>query len=273
MWRCYKLEKHPGLLVIRNPFTVRGQRYWIARCLRDYPQKPNIINVNTKDFPDGADNWWEELHQCSDLNVTNRLRSALRWTTLGYHHNWDTKVYNEKMQSEFPNDLSRMCQFFSVVLGFTHFIPQAAIINYYPIGSNLSGHTDHSELNLQAPLFSFSFGQTAIFLIGGQTLEEQPTALFLRSGDVLIMSEQSRLCYHAVPRVMKENKQYLNYRTVPEMKTSEPLQTHSNAMNMNLYDKTDDESFWAPFSNYIKNSRININVRQVLPAGLSQIKL
>lgn len=47
-----------------------------------------------------------------------------------------------------------MCEFFANVLGFTQFTSEAAIVNYYHMDSTLSGHTDHSEPNLNAPLFS-----------------------------------------------------------------------------------------------------------------------
>ena len=64
------------------------------------------------------------------------------------------------------------------------------------------GHTDHSEENLSAPLLSISLGQPAIFLIGDSSLATVPTALLLRSGDVLMMERESRLAYHAVPRIL-----------------------------------------------------------------------
>ena len=38
--------------------------------------------------------------------------------------------------------------------GLFSFVPEAGIINYYHMDSTLSGHTDHSELDLTAPLFS-----------------------------------------------------------------------------------------------------------------------
>jgi len=89
-------------------------------------------------------------------------------------------------------------------LGFKGFTPEAAIVNYYSLDSSLGGHTDHSEKNLAAPLFSISFGQTAIFLLGGTEKSIKPTAMFIRSGDVIIMSEKSRLCYHAVPKIVED---------------------------------------------------------------------
>ncbi|KAH8380863.1 hypothetical protein KR093_005166 [Drosophila rubida] len=278
MWRCYRLLNHPGLLLIRNPFTSSGQRYWIARSLQDYSRPPNISNLDrTKFSPAALSNWWRELQDCTDAVLSNHLKIAMRWTTLGYHHNWDTKVYDEAMQSTFPGDLSSLCQLFCQALGYSNFTPQAAIVNYYPLGTCLSGHTDHSELNHNAPLFSYSFGQSAIFLIGGTSLNELPTALYLRSGDVLVMSGPSRLCYHAVPRVMKTDQQPWNaaepkHETVRITDNIEPIDTKMNkSLDSPLRDNIINEIFWHPFNHFISGSRININVRQVLPPGMHQI--
>ncbi|KAL7743016.1 hypothetical protein ACLKA6_011375 [Drosophila palustris] len=240
---------HPGLLVIRNSFTSHGQRYWIARSLRDFPRAPNITNLHANNAPvpgPAISDWWGRLQDCTDVTLAQRIKAAMRWTTLGYHHNWDTKVYNEAMHSVFPSDLSR---------------------------TTLSGHTDRSELNLGAPLFSFSFGQAAIFLIGGKSLEEQPTALYLRSGDVLIMSMESRLCYHAVPRVIKEDKEPWNLLSNIFKDTNNEANIDTSSMDLVLFDQVKDEVFWNPFDRYTSDSRININVRQVLPAGVSKIPL
>ncbi|XP_052849495.1 nucleic acid dioxygenase ALKBH1 isoform X1 [Drosophila gunungcola] len=264
-WRAYALTHHPGIIIIRNPFTERGQRYWTARCLRDYPRTPNIVNLNERLFNDAVrSDWWKQLDQCSDSDEFQRIKAAMRWTTFGYHHNWDTKLYDEQMQSPFPDDLSIMCRLFATVLGYCDFKPEAAIVNYYPVGSTLSGHTDHSEPNKSAPLFSLSFGQTAIFLIGGTTLEEKPSAIYLQSGDVLIMSEASRLCYHAVPRIIKTQKLWNSTLTNQDVNDAD---NGSSLLDMDLFKKVGDSNFWQPFSNYIDDSRININVRQVLNPG------
>lgn len=46
-----------------------------------------------------------------------------------------------------------------------------------------------------------------MFLIGGANKTIRPTAIFLHSGDVLVMSGPSRLCYHAVPKVLQATHQ------------------------------------------------------------------
>lgn len=86
-WHTFAFQNHPGLLLIRNPFTNTGQRYWIQRCLEDYPKKPNKLNI---DKEANIQDWWSECVKDGECNRV--LQKKLRWTTLGYHHDWDTKV-------------------------------------------------------------------------------------------------------------------------------------------------------------------------------------
>lgn len=73
--------------MILNPFTSLGQRLWIRKCLEEYPKKPNKTNI---DIERNIEDWWSEL--CKGEQWDRKLQKKLRWTTLGYHHNWDTKV-------------------------------------------------------------------------------------------------------------------------------------------------------------------------------------
>lgn len=159
-WKVFELKNRPGLLFIRNPFTKRGQRYWIARCLRDYPKAPHSVNMSPKHFTkETIDDWWTSLQMAKNSRVTasevQRLKNGMRWSTLGYHHDWDTKVYSEAKRNIFPHDLATLSSFLSHLLGFGEYSAEAAIVNFYPLGTTLAGHTDHSEKNLNAPLFSF----------------------------------------------------------------------------------------------------------------------
>lgn len=86
-------------------------------------------------------------------------------------------------------------------------------------------------------LFVYSFGLSAIFLIGGRSLDDKPIAILLRSGDTIIMSGESRLCYHGVPKVLL-------------------VENDEDFSNDNKWDEK-------LFTNYMQVTRININVRQV----------
>ncbi|KAF7278429.1 hypothetical protein GWI33_008463 [Rhynchophorus ferrugineus] len=254
-WEVFQINDKPGLIVIKNPFTSIGQRYWVVKCLRDYSKKPNRRNIDSITSISNVDNWWEK---CNKLD-NNELLKKLRWSTLGYHHNWDTKLYSEKDKTNFPHELKELTQFLADILGYPNYSAEAAIINYYHMDSTLSGHTDHSEVNLKAPLFSFSFGQTAIFLIGGKTIEDSAIPIFLRSGDILIMSNESRLCYHGVPRILKTEERPWEIDTKDS--TQEVLK-YNDALSI-----CKDEEIWKPFSMYINYSRVNMNIRQVLNKG------
>lgn len=75
------------MILIKNPFTTLGQRYWIRKCLEEYSQKPNKTNIDAENI---IEDWWNECFANGQCDI--KLQKKLRWTTLGYHHNWDTKV-------------------------------------------------------------------------------------------------------------------------------------------------------------------------------------
>jgi len=107
------------------------------------------------------------------------VTDKLRWSTLGYHHNWGTKEYSESVKGEFPIDLAKISNLIAIALGYPKYKAEAAIVNYYPESGTLSGHTDHSEHNLSAPLISISFGLDAVFLLGGDSLAVKPVPYML----------------------------------------------------------------------------------------------
>lgn len=166
-----------------------------------------------------------------------------------------SQKYSEDAKGEFPNDLSRLSQLISQTLGFKSFKAEAAIVNYYYFNSSLSGHIDNSEQNLEAPLFSFSFGQSAIFLIGTDSLDGKPTPILIRSGDIVVMTKLSRLCYHGVPKIL-EDKSYPKWDNI---NLSEDFDDENNILEICV-----NENSWILYRNFLKKSRININVRQVL---------
>ena len=127
------------------------------------------------------------------------------------------------------------------------------------------GHVDRSEVCATSPLVSISYafsssfllriftnnlrlGNAAVFLIGGLTRDAEPIPILLRSGDVVIMSGPAcRRAYHGVPRILEGTL---------------PLHLQSDA----LQDERSKKG-WEPYEEYMRTTRININVRQVFPKG------
>ncbi|XP_020614289.1 nucleic acid dioxygenase ALKBH1-like [Orbicella faveolata] len=181
------------------------------------------------------------------VQVTTELRFFFLFSSF--------QTYSKTRHTEFPPDLGKLVEFIATALQFPSFKPEAGIINYYHLDSTLSGHTDHSEFDLTAPLFSLSFGQSAIFLLGGKTRDQVPLAMYLRSGDIMIMAGDSRLAYHAVPRILAPKKR-TGEAALPACLSRGEEETSAHC----------SEEI-AILEQYLTTSRINVNVRQVLGPG------
>ena len=132
-------------------------------------------------------------------------------------------------------------------------------------------------------------------MLGGKTKTELPMTLLLHSGDICIMSKESRLCYHAVPKILpckKEAELSSSLKNEEEKDTScclSSFKTDESASDcenqtQNLSEFEDIVSNvnkniqfvmssldYKPFQNYLNSARINMNIRQVLPPGFSSI--
>lgn len=104
------------------------------------------------------------------------------------------------------------------------------------------------------------------------------------------MSKESRLCYHAVPRIMTTNVDWLKLPSneLIEIDPKDYDENHSEEVNQNrkkrrlptpseneyndsfvegVWASIADTEQWKPFGDYITDCRINVNVRQVLEHG------
>ncbi|XP_001373939.2 nucleic acid dioxygenase ALKBH1 [Monodelphis domestica] len=263
-WKAYGLEGYPGFIFIPNPFLPGYQRHWVKQCLKLYSRKPNVCNLDKHMVPEETRDLWgqsQELLRNKDVNKKRprSLLEKLRWVTLGYHYNWDNKTYSADHYTPFPPDLAYLSEQVAAACGFQGFQAEAGILNYYRLDSTLGIHVDRSELDHSKPLLSFSFGQSAIFLLGGLKRDEVPTAMFMHSGDIMVMSGFSRLLNHAVPRVLP-NFDGTSLPCCLEIPLPDALPAGSVAEPCSLED-------WQVCANYLQTARVNMTVRQVLAPG------
>ncbi len=86
--------------------------------------------------------------------------------------------------------------------GYPH-LPECCLVNYYVGAKAKMGlHRDRDEEDFNAPVVSFSIGDSAIFRAGGQTRQGTTKSIKLRSGDALIMGGASRLNFHGIDRLL-----------------------------------------------------------------------
>ncbi|KAG8365877.1 hypothetical protein BUALT_Bualt17G0017600 [Buddleja alternifolia] len=279
------LESRPGFYFIPGALSVEDQCQWIRESLTSFPQPPNRtnhnaiygpiedlfiaankgkvlileeslldsnrseINVNQNDVSTSQWKFSEELDEshgkdaCKSTSASVLLRK-LRWSTLGLQFDWSKRNYNVSLpHKKIPDALCQLAKRMAApaMPCGEEFQPEAAIVNYFGLADMLGGHLDDMEKDWSKPIVSMSLGCKAIFLLGGKSREDPPVAMFLRSGDVVLMAGEARECFHGVPRIF----------TDAENGEISPLECH--------FSGEDDLSYL----NYIRTSRININIRQV----------
>lgn len=288
--RLFSIDENPGLFIIPNALSKAGQHYWMLRSLKQLPDVPHKCNLDahlTEPRTEDSSLYKESEKEFLSTNKTKADLFALpiyklRWVTLGYHYDYNTKTYSDDDLTPFPSDLSDLSRYLSSLIGYgDSYAAEAAILNFYHLDSTLSGHTDHSEDDLEAPLLSLSFGRDAVFVIGGETLDVAPTPVYLRSGDLVVLWKEARLAYHGVPKICDESslpvldcgdreedgeEAQLPQIVKDELKLGEQLKNNP----LKFVDKDNKTSKEWKFDgartfyeHYLKFTRININIRQV----------
>lgn len=271
------LESHPGFYFIPGALSIKEQCHWIKESLTRFPQPPNRTNHNAiygpiMDLFLSAKKHMvlvEEEHSCqmngtdaqkapwkfSDPQCLSSRRESsksipasvllrkLRWSTLGLQFDWSKRSYNVTLpHNKIPDELCQLAIKLAAPAmqpGET-FQPEAAIVNYFGQGDMLGGHLDDMEKDWSKPIVSMSLGCKAIFLIGGSSRDQIPLAMFLRSGDVILMEGAARECFHGVPRIFTDKE-------------------HSEISEVESSFSSDE----GDLLEYIRVSRVNINIRQV----------
>ena len=87
--------------------------------------------------------------------------------------------------------------------------PEACLINHYVDGTKMGSHQDRDEHDLTAPVVSISLGDEATFHVGGRQRMDPKTRVRLRSGDVVVLEDESRLAFHGIDRVFSGTSRLL----------------------------------------------------------------
>lgn len=121
----------------------------------------------------------------------------------------------------------------------------------------------------------FSFGQSAIFLLGCKDKSVEPSAILINSGDIVVMSKEARLCYHAVPKILPAPESPWDTVDIEKEPSKSPSFKYISKSEeiKSMIRENEDNKKWERFRNYIQESRINMNVRQVLNEKQNSISL
>ena len=70
-------------------------------------------------------------------------------------------------------------------------------------------HQDRDEADFTQPVVSVSLGDDALFRMGNQTRGGKTESIWLRSGDVVVMTGAARTAYHGIDRVRAQSSTLL----------------------------------------------------------------
>jgi alkylated DNA repair protein alkB family protein 1 len=213
----------------------------------------------------------------------------LSWATVGYHYDWTRRLYHEDAYSDVPSALQTIGATFARTVGQAvaavpttqakarigstnqnnqnqqrppkNFAVSAGIINYYTCKSVMGGHRDDLEYDESAPIVSLSLGgRPCLFLVGSVDEQDDSTPvvpILLRPGDVLILSGTHRMAYHAMARLLPVDVDNDDESIVSAAGLSPSL------ADLDVVPAKDEAALDA----YLRDHRININLRQVYPDG------
>ncbi|GAA1839834.1 alpha-ketoglutarate-dependent dioxygenase AlkB [Pseudonocardia ailaonensis] len=185
-------ELAPGAVHVRGWLDLRQQRFLVQRC-RDWAAQGPGIRAAT--LPGGA-------------------RMSVRTVCLGWH--WIPYRYSRTRDDQdgspvtaFPpwlGDLGReaVADAYGDPARGLDYAPDIALVNHYTDDARLGMHRDSDE-RAPDPVVSVSLGATCVFRLGNTEHRGRPwTDVELRSGDLLVFGDRSRLAYHGVPRVLPD---------------------------------------------------------------------
>ncbi|KAI5459293.1 hypothetical protein BGZ63DRAFT_361618 [Mariannaea sp. PMI_226] len=249
----------PGLLVIPNFIPPEVQQELLDRMIhRDLSNPIHQTNLHLHyelPYPSPTDeNYGASFFNLSPespasfipkdpnvhkpLSIHQVMQRRLHWVTFGGQYDWTNRVYPAEAPPQFPQDISLFLEGL-----FPETQAQASILNFYTPGDTMMMHRDVSE-ETNKGLVSLSFGCDGLFMIAPNDEvkdgEKEYLCLRLRSGDAIYMTEESRYAWHGVPKVVKG--------TCPDHLANWPSQ---------------EDGKFEQWKGWMKNKRINLNVRQM----------
>jgi len=231
-------------LQIEKAFTIEGRPgfIFIPNPFKSPQVQAQWINRFAVEYPVNG----LSERNCLKSGQCNPLEDGIRWATLGFHYDWQNRKYTEGHQSPFPIALEQLAQDICKSMGLS-IVSETAIINYYRRKSTLGGHKDDAEWTDEAPVVAISFGPAGVYVLGGDSHADPgppaPVPLLVRNGDVVLLGGPSRMNVHGVPCMLPGTF---------------PVEV--------------EEQLSYPVAAFMKQTRINVNIRQVRPLIMSLLK-
>jgi alkylated DNA repair protein (DNA oxidative demethylase) len=138
--------------------------------------------------------------------VTARGRPmSVRMTSAG-NYGWVSDRVGYRYEARHPDGMvwpeipPRVLDIWAAVSG-TDRPPQCCLVNFYDADAKMGLHQDRDEADFTMPVVSVSLGDDALFRVGGIARGGKTQSVWLKSGDVAVLSGEARLAHHGIDRI------------------------------------------------------------------------
>ncbi|WAR19630.1 ALKB1-like protein [Mya arenaria] len=253
-WKAYQLKNCEGFIVINNPFEPKYQRYWVERCLLDFPMKPNRTNLDA--HMERPSQVW---HSCveTDSHLCTYIAKTLGYSNysseagiVNYYRMESTLMGHTDETEPIPVFLNS---------GDICLMTGNARLSYHAVPRILPGNREH--------LHACFHGDGGIDVTDDQNVAihdiDTEHDLDETENDPYSDSVHEKPPVINVIDSMKINQEE-NTILTPTQSGNRCSVTELGDLMKTVIDGTD----WTPFQDYLNVSRVNLNVRQVLKPGL-----
>ena len=131
------------------------------------------------------------------MSVRMSAAGALGWVTDRSGYRYDPHQPDGRDWPEIPGGVLAVWRKVSGVAR----PPDSCLVNFYGEGARMGMHQDRDEADTRWPVVSISLGDEALFRVGGLERGGPTKSVWLKSGDVAVLSGEARLAFHGIDRI------------------------------------------------------------------------
>lgn len=131
------------------------------------------------------------------MSVRMTAAGAVGWVTDRSGYRYDPAQPDGREWPEIPESILAVWHRVSGV----ERLPDSCLVNFYGEGAKMGMHQDCDEADTRWPVVSISLGDDALFRVGGIERGGVTKSVWLRSGDVAVLSGPARLAHHGIDRI------------------------------------------------------------------------
>lgn len=189
-----RLKNRVFWMIQGEPLDLNGVKVWQSRL--DRADQAALVD-DLRSLANEAPFRRYETPGGRRMSVRMTAAGDLGWITDRMGYRYDPAQPDGRAWPDMPESVLAVWR---AVSGVSR-LPDSCLVNYYGEGARMGMHQDRDEAETDWPVVSISLGDEALFRVGGVTRGGPTRSVWLKSGDVAVLSGAARLAYHGIDRL------------------------------------------------------------------------